>query len=96
MKIDENEVVRINVRIPFKVVEWYKSKAKEYSFPYSSYMALLLIQNYENEIQKDMVKDFSVLMNELKTMTNDVSIDDFMDGMQDMKDMMGKIENKNK
>lgn len=70
MKVEENDIVRINVRIPNKVVEWYKNKAKEYSFPYSSYMALLLIQHYESQVEKELVKEFNSVLVDIKNMSD--------------------------
>ena len=50
------ELKRINIRIPAYIQEYYKAQGEKYSVPYTNYIAMVLTQIHEKEVQRNYYK----------------------------------------
>jgi len=86
------ELKRINVRLPAYIQDYYKAQGEKYSVPYTNYMAMILTQIYEKEEEKEMVKEFSEVMKYMKDTSGDISVEEMMKEIREMKEMVKDIE----
>lgn len=86
------KIVRMNIRVPDYIRDWYKEKGESYSVPYTNYISMLLTQIYEKEEEKELVKKFSEVMESLKETAGDVTTEDMMNEIKEMKDLFKDIE----
>ena len=90
----EYEIVRMNIRVPDYIRDWYKEQGEKYSVPYTNYISMLLTQNYEKEEDKEMVREFSNVMKQMKEMSGDVTAEEMMLEIYQMKEMFKGLEDK--
>lgn len=89
-----NEIVRMNIRVPEHIRDWFKEQGDRYSVPYTNYISMLLTQIYENEQSKILVKEFNDSLKSLKMSTGDVTAEEMMSQLKVMQEMMDKLEPK--
>ena len=76
---------RVTIRMKKDVVDWYRSKADSYSMAYTSYMALLLTNIYEQEQDKELAKSFNANMAMMGNMSDgSMSAEDMIKAMQEI------------
>ena len=81
---------RVTIRMKKDVVDWYRSKADSYSMAYTSYMALLLTNIYEQEQDKELAKSFNANMAMMGNMSDgSMSAEDMIKAMQKIVDAAG-------
>ena len=74
---------RVTIRMKKDVVDWYRAKADSYSMAYTSYMALLLTNIYEQEQDKELAKSFNANMAMMGNMSDgSMSAEDMIKAMQ--------------
>ena len=78
------EVVRLNIRVPGHVREWYKTEADKYSVPYTNYISMLLIQRYETEKEKELLKDFTNVLKDIKDATDSVDAEELFQQLKEI------------
>lgn len=89
VKKDDNKF-RVTMRINKDVVDWYRKKADSYSIAYTSYMALLLTNIYEQEQAKELTKSFNANMAMMGNMSDgSMSAEDMIKSMQKIVDAAG-------
>ena len=77
-----DEVVRLNTRVPEYIRDWYKTEADKYSVPYTNYISMLLTQRYERETEKELLKDFTNVLKDIKDATDDVDAEELLQQLQ--------------
>lgn len=90
----EYEIVRMNIRVPDYIRDWYKEQGEKYSVPYTNYISMLLTQNYEKEEDKEMVREFSNVIKQMKEMSGDVTVEEMMLEIHQMNEMFKGLEDK--
>lgn len=88
----EYKIVRMNIRLPEIIRDWYKEQAGKYSVPYTNYISMLLTQNYEKEEDKKFLREFSNVVKQIKEMSGDVKTEEMMNELQRMKEMIKELE----
>jgi len=88
----EYKIVRMNIRVPEIIRDWYKEQADKYSVPYTNYISMLLTQNYEKEEDKKFLREFSNVVKQIKEMSGDVKTEEMMNELQRMKEMVKELE----
>jgi len=86
------ELKRINIRIPAYIQDYYKAQANRYSVPYTNYITMVLTQIYEKEEDKELVRDFSNVMKQIKEMSGNVTAEDMLQQLKQMQDIIFKLE----
>ena len=87
-------VVRLNIRVPRYLQEWYKVQADKYSVPYTNYISMLLTQIYERETEKELLKDLTTLLKEVKDSSGDFTVEEIEEMLQQLLDIIVKKNNK--
>lgn len=95
MKEKETNFKRMNIRLPEHIQDYYKSLGEKYSVPYTNYISMVLTQVYENEQSKILLQEFNETLKSLKMSTGDVTAEEMINQLQQMKDMVDRLENKN-
>ena len=85
-----DEIVRMNIRVPEHIRDWYKEQGDKYSVPYTNYISMLLTQIYEKDEDKKLVREFNNVMNQMKEMTGDVTAADMIQQLKEMQDIISK------
>ena len=81
--IKKDDKFRVTMRMNKEIVDWYKAKADSYSIAYTSYMALLLTNIYEQEQAKELTKSFNANMAMMGNMSDgSMSAEDMIKAMQ--------------
>ena len=90
--IKKDDRFRVTMRMNKEIVDWYKAKADSYSIAYTSYMALLLTNIYEQEQAKELTKSFNANMAMMGNMSDgSMSAEDMIKSMQEIiKHAVGK------
>ncbi len=84
VKKDDNKF-RVTMRINKDVVDWYRKKADSYSIAYTSYMALLLTNIYEQEQSKELAKSFNENVAHMGNMSDgSMSAEEMIKAMQEV------------
>lgn len=90
------ESVRLNIRVPAYIQEWYKEQAELYSIPYTTYMSMTLIERYKIETEKELAKNLNDTMQSLKGMTDgSMSAENMLREMQIIMKDVEKLDKKN-
>ena len=84
----DTTVKRINLRLPAYVQDYYKEMGEKYSVPYSNYIAMVLTQLYEQDMDKRLVSELNSSMKMLK----DVIGDNPVQVMDDSKQLIDEIK----
>lgn len=69
----ENEVkkhMRVNIRVPLEVKQWFEEEANNFGCPYSSLMAIALKGYIEQRESLASLKDLSSLVNDIEEIKN--------------------------
>ena len=77
-----DDIVRLNIRVPEHIREWYKIQGDKYSVPYTNYISMLLTQIYERETEKELLKDFTTVLRDIKDSTGDVNVEELLQQLQ--------------
>lgn len=85
-----DKIVRMNIRVPEHIRDWYKVQGDKYSVPYTNYISMLLTQIYERETDKELVKEFNQIMKQMKEMYGDVTAEDMLQSLKQMQDVISK------
>lgn len=88
----EYEIVRMNIRVPDYIRDWYKEQGEKYSVPYTNYISMLLTQTYENEKNKELFQEFNQTMKQMKEMSGNVTAEEMMLEFHQMKKMFKELE----
>ena len=88
----EYKIVRMNIRVPDFIRDWYKEQSDKYSVPYTNYISMLLTKYYEKEEDKELVREFSNVIKQMKEMSGDVTAEEMMIQFQEMKEMVKDLE----
>lgn len=86
------ELKRINIRIPAYIQDYYKAQGEKYSVPYTNYIAMVLTQIHEKEEEKELVQEFNQTMKQMKEMSGNVTAEEMMIQLQQMKEMVKELE----
>jgi len=93
-----DKIVRINIRLPDYVRDWFKVQADRYSVPYTNYVSMLLTQIYERETDKELLRDLNNALNDIKNLTGNVTAEEMFNQLKQMQDIITKkykIDGKN-
>ena len=82
-----DKIVRMNIRVPEHIRDWYKEQGDKYSVPYTNYISMLLTQIYERETDKELVKEFNQIMKQMKEMYGDVTAEDMLQQLKQIQDL---------
>lgn len=89
---NNNELKRINIKIPDYIQEFFKEQGKKYSMPYSNFIVFVLTQYYENEVEKKMAAELSETLKTLSSVTGNVTTEEMLTSMKDMMEQIGEME----
>lgn len=79
-----DNIVRMNIRVPEHIRDWYKGQGDKYSVPYTNYISMLLTQIYEREKDRELVREFSNVMKQMKEMSGNVTAEEMIKQLQDI------------
>ena len=85
-----DKIVRMNIRVPEHIRDWYKVQGDKYSVPYTNYISMLLTQIYERETDKELVRDFNNAIKQMKDISGNVTAEEMIKQMQDIIDKLEK------
>lgn len=88
-----DNIVRMNIRVPEYIRDWYKTEADKYSVPYTNYISMLLTQRYERETGKELLKDLTTLLKEVKDSPG-YTVEEIEEMLQQLLDIIAKKNNK--
>lgn len=75
-------VVRVNIRVKEEVREWYREKAGKYNIPYTNYISMILSENFENEQDKDLIREFIEVVKQIKEATGNVTAEETLNELK--------------
>lgn len=84
------KIVRMNIRVPEHIRDWYKVQGDKYSVPYTNYISMLLTQIYERETEKELVRDFNNAIKQMKEISGNVTVEEMIKQMQEIIDKLEK------
>lgn len=84
VEMKDTEIIRMNIKVPAYIRDYYKSQGEKYSVPYTNYISMLLTQIYENERNKELVSDLNDTLKSLKNNTGDITAEEMMLQMKDV------------
>lgn len=84
------KIVRMNIRVPEHIRDWYKVQGDKYSVPYTNYISMLLTQIYERETDKELVREFNNVIKQMKEISGNVTAEEMIKQMQDIIDKLEK------
>ena len=82
------KIVRMNVRVPDYIRDWYKEQGEKYSVPYTNYISMLLTQIYEREEGKEAIKQLNDLMKNIKDTSGDVTVSQMLEDIKELKNLV--------
>jgi len=82
------KIVRMNIRVPDYIRDWYKDQGEKYSVPYTNYISMLLTQIYEKEEEKEVVKQLNDLMKNIKDTSGDVTVSEMLEDIKEFKNLV--------
>jgi len=85
-----DKIVRMNIRVPEHIRDWYKVQGDRYSVPYTNYISMLLTQIYERETDKELVREFNNAIKQMKEISGNVTAEEMIKQMQDIVDKLEK------
>jgi len=80
----DTKIVRMNIRVPEHIRDWYKVQGDKYSVPYTNYISMLLTQIYERETDKELVREFNNVIKQMKEISGNVTAEEMIKQMQDI------------
>jgi len=86
-----DKIVRMNIRVPEHIRDWYKVQGDKYSVPYTNYISMLLTQIYERETDKELVKEFNQVIKQMKDISGNVTAEEMIKQMQDIINKLEKV-----
>lgn len=85
--MEKDERIRMNIKIPPYIRDWYKEQGDRYSVPYTNYISMLLTQYYEKEKEKELVQEFNETLKKLNNMSDgSMSVEDMMKDLRSILD----------
>ncbi len=87
-----DKIVRMNIRVPEYIRDWYKVQGDRYSVPYTNYISMLLTQIYERETDKELVREFNNVIKQMKEISGNVTAEEMIKQMQDIILKIDKLE----
>ena len=87
-----DKIVRMNIRVPEHIRDWYKVQGEKYSVPYTNYISMLLTQIYERETEKELVREFNNVIKQMKEISGNVTAEEMIKQMQDIILKIDKLE----
>lgn len=82
-----DKIVRMNIRVPEHIRDWYKVQGDKYSVPYTNFISMLLTQHYEKEKEKELVQEFNETLKKLNNMSDgSMSVEDMMQNLRSILD----------
>ena len=87
-----NKIVRMNIRVPEHIRDWYRVQGEKYSVPYTNYISMLLTQIYERETDKELLRDLSNVLSDFKKIAGDVTAEEMIKQMEDIILKIEKLE----
>lgn len=87
-----DKIVRMNIRVPEHIRDWYKVQGDKYSVPYTNYISMLLTQIYERETDKELLRDLSNVLSDIKNLTGNVTAEEMYQQLKEMQDIIDKLE----
>lgn len=88
----DSKIVRMNIRVPEHIRDWFKEQGDRYSVPYTNYISMILTQIYEKEEYKEIVREFSDVMKQMKEMAGDVTVEDMYQQLRRVQDIISKLD----
>ncbi len=89
-----DKIVRMNIRVPEHIRDWYKVQGDKYSVPYTNYISMLLTKIYERETDKELLRDLSNVLSDIKNITGNVTAEEMYQQLKEMQDIiLKKLEN---
>jgi hypothetical protein len=85
-----DKIVRMNIRVPEHIRDWYRVQGNKYSVPYTNYISMLLTQIYERETDKELVREFNNAIKQMKEISGNVTAEEMIKQMQDIIDKLEK------
>ncbi len=85
-----DKIVRMNIRVPEHIRDWYKVQGDKYSVPYTNYISMLLTQIYERETDKELVREFNNVIKQMKDISGNVTAEEMIKHMQEIIDKLEK------
>ena len=86
------KIVRMNIRVPEHIRDWYRVQGEKYSVPYTNYISMLLTQIYERETDKELLRDLSNVLSDFKKIAGDVTAEEMIKQMEDIILKIEKLE----
>ena len=86
------ELKRINIRIPAYIQDYYKAQGEKYSVPYTNYIAMVLTQIHEKEMQKELLQEFNQTMTQMKEMSGNITAEEMINQFKEMKEIVMELE----
>ena len=87
-----DKIVRMNIRVPEHIRDWYRAQGDKYSVPYTNYISMLLTQIYERETDKELLRDLSNVLSDIKNLTGNVTAEEMYQQLKEMQDIIDKLE----
>jgi len=87
MNNSDDEIVRINIRVPRRIREHFKALGIKYSVPYTNYIAMILTQIYERQQIELALKDFNNIINSFES-KSDLNTDEMLKELSDLENII--------
>lgn len=85
-----DKIVRMNIRVPEHIRDWFREQGDRYSVPYTNYISMLLTQIYENEQSKVLLKEFNDTLKSIKVSTGDITAEEMFNQLKQMQEVISK------
>lgn len=92
--MNDKELHRVNIRLRMDIVDWLKDKSSSYVMGYSNYIAMIVTQFVESEIQKELLIDLNNSIHDMKEMSGDVNVADMLREMREFQKAIEKMDPK--
>lgn len=89
---NKKDLKKITIKVPEHIQLWYKEQGEKYSVPYSNYMVMMLTQIYENEKNKELVKELNDTLKILNTTTGNVTAEEMLIQFKEMISKINELE----
>lgn len=86
------ELVRLNIRVSEEVQDYFKREGERLSVPYTILIAMRLTEIYENDKNKELVKEFIEALKSINTATGNVTAEEMMNQMKEMMLKFNELE----
>lgn len=91
---EKDNLHRINIRVRMDIADWCKKKAASYAMPYSNYVAMIVTQFVESQIEKELLIDLNNSIHDMKEMSGDVNVSDMLREMREFQNAIEKMDPK--